>query len=174
MTKLRTAVLAATILALPVSAVAQNTAKGPATPERVGIADAISAAKARIDGGVLEAELENDGGVTIWEIDIVSGETIHEVKVNSTSGEVLSTDEKRIEGTWRGWFDEDRLSAAQRVSGTLTDHIKAAEGQLGAPIVELSLDEEDDRLVYEFEVRTATGDEDMLLDPETGTVSPDD
>ena len=171
MTIFRNTLIAAAIVASPV-ALAQT---ATTTPDgRIGVAAALDAAKAQVNGGILEAELETEGGELVWEIDIVVGETIQEVKVNAMSGEVISADEKTIEGTWRGWFDEDRLAAAQQLSGDLGGMITKAETEAGGQIVELSLEEEDGRLLYEVEFDMPSGDREMLLDPQTGALMPDD
>lgn len=171
MTVFRNTLVATAILVSPV-ALAQ-TATTP-SDSRISVAAALEAAKAQVDGGILEAELESEGGTLVWEIDIVVGETIQEVKVDAMSGEVLSADEKTIEGTWRGWFDEDRLAAAQQISASLSANITKAETEAGGQIVELSLEEEDGRLLYEIEIDMPSGDREMLLDPENGELMRDD
>ncbi|RAH98312.1 hypothetical protein DLJ53_26765 [Acuticoccus sediminis] len=186
MALIRTTIFAASFLALPSLVVAQTAAPAPATTPaatadatattdgRIGIAAAIEAAKASVDGGILEAELENEGGEEIWEIDIATGETVQEVKVNAMTGAVISTDKKVIEGTWRSWFDKDSLTDSQRISGTLIEAVAKAETEAGGKITSLELDEEDGKLVYELEVDTADGEKDMTLDPATGMVTADD
>ncbi|MCF3935284.1 PepSY domain-containing protein [Acuticoccus sp. M5D2P5] len=167
----RNTLIAAAILVSPV-ALAQTATTS--TDIRISIAAALDAAKAQVDGGILEAELESEGGTLVWEIDVVVGEMIQEVKVDAMSGEVLSANEKTIEGTWRGWFDENRLAAAQQISASLSANITKAETEAGGQIVELSLEEEDGRLLYEIEIDTASGDREMLLDPKNGKLIRDD
>jgi uncharacterized membrane protein YkoI len=176
------ALLAAAMLAAP--AAAQTTTPQPgagaATPPApaaggpIGIAQALDAAKGRIDGGILEAELENEGGERVWEIDVAAGDSVHEVKVNATTGAVVAADEKTLEGTWRSWFDADSLAESQRIGASLAATIAKAEGEAGGRITSLELDESKGRLVYELELDTAGGEREMTLDPASGTVTPGD
>ncbi|HAC50610.1 MAG TPA: hypothetical protein DCE85_15220, partial [Sulfitobacter sp.] len=48
------------------------------------------------------------------------------------------------------------------------------EGQDGTRIEELSLDDEDDRMVYEVELTDATGEREVLIDASTGEITQDD
>ena len=169
--------LGASLLAAPGLTFAQATAGGASdeagggTGNVVGLASAIEAAKGRLDGGVLEAELETQGGNLVYEIDLVADGSVHQAVINAETGEVLSLEEQTLTGTWREWFDADRLQAAQGASGTLAAALAEAEQQAGGQVTEASLEEEDDRLFYEVEVETAQGDREALIDTETGEVT---
>lgn len=169
------ALLSASVLASSGFALAQTTAEGSGSgtkaPAAVGLTSAIEAAQAQFDGGVLEAELETHDGSLVYEIDLVSDGAVHQAIVDAKSGEVLSLEEQTLSGTWRGWFDDDRLQAAQAAGGTLLDALAAAEQRIGGQATEASLEEEDDRLFYEVEIETAQGDREVLIDPRSGEVT---
>lgn len=172
------ALLTASLLASSGLALAQTTSEGsgaetktPAASGGVGLASAIEAAKGQLDGGVLEAELETQDGSLVYEIDLVSDGAVHQAIVDAESGEVLSLEEQTLSGTWRGWFDDDRLEAAQAASGALLDALATAEQRIGDQATEVSLEEEGDRLFYEVEIATAQGDREALIDTRSGEVT---
>lgn len=174
---LTAALLCASLLAAPGLALAQATSGSAPDPAAagsgtvVGLASAIEAAKGRLDGGVLEAELETRDGNLVYEIDLVADGSVHQAIVNAQTGEVVSLEEQTLTGTWAKWFDADRLQAAQGASGTLADALASAEQQVGGQVTEASLEEENGRLFYEVEVETAQGDQEALIDTGTGEVT---
>ncbi|MBJ3774555.1 PepSY domain-containing protein [Acuticoccus mangrovi] len=141
-----------------------------ASPSRIGMGAAVAAALAEVPGGVLEAELERERGGLVYEIEIAGTETLHEVVVDAATGKVVSAETRAIEGMWRGWFASERFEAARGASGRLAQFIAAAEERGGGSAKELSLDEENGRLYYEFELLAPTGEVDVAVDLATGEV----
>ena len=127
-----------------------------------------------IDGGVLEAEIETEGDALVYEIDLVRGEAVYEVTVNAATGEVISQSEEQLTSFLSGLFQEDELRAAGTSRDVLMKALAELEGQDGTRIEELSLDDEDDRMVYEVELTDATGEREVLIDATTGEVTQDD
>ena len=162
--------LATTLLLAPASVMAQDAAtQDPAIQtERVAMTRAIEAARAQVDGGVLEAEIETEGGTLIYEIDMVKGDDVYEVTVDAQSGKVLSQSEERLTSFLSGLFQEDELRAAGEASETLMKALADLEATEGTQIDELSLDEEDGRMVYEIELTDASGEREILIDAATG------
>lgn len=136
----------------------------------INFVNAIEAAQAEIDGGVLEAELEIDDDILVYEVDLVQGETVSEVTVNAQTGEIISSREQTLTGIWSNWFQEDELQAAHSFRGTLTQAVIAVGQQVGGRITELSLEEENGRWLYEIEIRDAQGEREITVDAETGEV----
>ncbi len=136
----------------------------------VSMTRAIEAATGRIDGGVLEAELENEDGLLVYEIDLVSGSDVYEVTVDARTGDVVSQTEQRITGFVSGLFQEDELRAAEAARPTLQQALSDIEQQTGARIEELSLDDEDGRWLYEIELRDNMGEREVMIDALTGEV----
>ena len=92
---------AATALVVPGIAAAQDAGTSQAQGDLVGLAAAIETARGELQGGVLDAELEAENDVLVYEIEIVSDGAIHEAIVDARSGDLVSTNEQTIEGTWR-------------------------------------------------------------------------
>lgn len=162
--------LAATLILAPASAMAQDAAtpEPVAQNERVSMTRAIEAAQAQFDGGVLEAEIETEDGRLIYEIDMVRGSDVYELAVDAQTGEVLSQSEERLTSFLSGLFQEDELRAASDSGDTLMKALADLEATGVAQIEELSLDEEDGRMVYEIELTDASGEREMLIDAASG------
>ncbi|MEX3313925.1 PepSY domain-containing protein [Sulfitobacter sp. PS-8MA] len=162
--------LAATLILAPASAMAQDAATpAPAAQnERVSMTRAIEAAQAQFDGGVLEAEIETEDGRLIYEIDMVRGSDVYELAVDAQTGDVLSQSEERLTSFLSGLFQEDELRAAGDSGDILMKALADLEATGVTQIEELSLDEEDGRMVYEIELTDASGEREILIDAATG------
>ena len=58
---------------------------------KINIVEAIEIAKKKIDGYVIEAELEKEDGYLMWEIEFIDkNKKEHEIHVDPVTGEVLS------------------------------------------------------------------------------------
>lgn len=163
--------LATSLLLAPAALFAQETAP---EAERISMSQAIKSAQSSIDGGVLEAEIETEGDVLVYEIDLVRGESVYEVTVNAATGDVMKQSEEQLTSFLSGLFQEDELRAAGTARDVLMTALTELEGQDGTWIEEVSLDDEDDRMVYEVELTDATGERDLLIDATTGEITPDD
>ena len=65
----------------------------------IGIAQAIAAANKHVPGTVLEAEFEAEENQAFWEVEIATDDgTRMEVKVDSQTGGILSSEEKKLKG----------------------------------------------------------------------------
>lgn len=163
--------LATSLLLAPAALFAQETAP---KAERISMSQAIKSAQSSIDGGVLEAEIETEGDALVYEIDLVRGESVYEVTVNAATGGVMKQSEEQLTSFLSGLFQEDELRAAGTARDVLMTALTELEGQDGTWIEEVSLDDEDDRMVYEVELTDATGERELLIDATTGEITPDD
>ena len=163
--------LATSLLLAPAALFAQETAP---KAERISMSQAIKSAQSSIDGGVLEAEIETEGDALVYEIDLVRRESVYEVTVNAATGDVMKQSEEQLTSFLSGLFQEDELHAAGTARDVLMTALTELEGQDGTWIEEVSLDDEDDRMVYEVELTDATGERELLIDATTGEITPDD
>ena len=163
--------LATSLLLAPAALFAQETAP---KAERISMSQAIKSAQSSIDGGVLEAEIETEGDALVYEIDLVRRESVYEVTVNAATGDVMKQSEEQLTSFLSGLFQEDELRVAGTAREVLMTALTELEGQDGTRIEEGSLDDEDDRMVYEVELTDATGERELLIDATTGEITPDD
>ena len=124
--------------------------------------------------GWLEAEIETKGDALVYEIDLVRRESVYEVTVNAATGDVMKQSEEQLTSFLSGLFQEDELRVAGTAREVLMTALTELEGQDGTRIEEVSLDDEDDRMVYEVELTDATGERELLIDATTGEITPDD
>ena len=69
-----------------------------ASEAKVTIEQAIKAASEKVQGTVIEAELEKKQGKTIWEVEVVTTDgTVMEAIVDSATGAVTSIEKKKPE-----------------------------------------------------------------------------
>ena len=69
-----------------------------ASEAKVTIEEAIKAASEKVQGTVIEAELEKTQGKTIWEVEVVTTDgTVMEAIVDRATGAVTSIDKKKPE-----------------------------------------------------------------------------
>ena len=66
------------------------------------------------------------------------------------------------------------MRAAGDSRAVLMKALAEIEGQDGTQVEELSLDDEDDRMVYEVELTDASGERELLIDASTGEITNDD
>ena len=63
---------------------------------KITIDQAIKTASEKVQGTVVEAELEKKHGKTVWEVEVIGGdEKITEVHIDAGSGDVIDTEAKK-------------------------------------------------------------------------------
>jgi uncharacterized membrane protein YkoI len=134
--------------------------------QAIGLAAAIKAAQSRVQGGILEAELETEAGRRVYEVDVASNGQVREVKVDALTGEVLAMEDQPLSGAWKRWFDRDELRAAEAAGGSIVQALSGLPG--GHQATEAELEEKGGRWVYKVEIATGTGENEVLLDATTG------
>ncbi|GIW53780.1 MAG: hypothetical protein KatS3mg082_0184 [Nitrospiraceae bacterium] len=107
----RFAIVAVTVIGsmLALSAPAWSDEKGKKDKEEAKVSELVKDAKVTIDqaiktasekvqGTVVEAELEKKHGKTVWEVEIVAADNkVTEVHIDAATGDVIDTEEKKEE-----------------------------------------------------------------------------
>lgn len=109
---------------------------------------AVEAALAEYDGGVIthfEDNTDDDGYV---EVDVYDGETEWELEIDSESFEIIDTEEDGIDG--------DDREEAEAVEIEISEAIQSAESEGGAEPDEGELDTEDGTVVWQIELDNDT------------------
>lgn len=131
--------------------------------------EATDIATAEVDGTVLEVELEREDGTPVYEFEIESTDgTVQEVAVHADEGTVLEveTEDGDEEGEEDGKEDdemedteddreddaEDESVPASEVSLTEAEATDIATGEVDGTVLEVELEHEDGRPVYEVEI----------------------
>jgi uncharacterized membrane protein YkoI len=80
----------------------------PAGSAWTGVARAVDAALAAVDGTAASAELDDDGGTAAWHVDVIGSRGVeHEVTVDAKTGKVTATGTDDEGGSASGDHDED-------------------------------------------------------------------
>lgn len=128
---------------------------------------AIAGLESSTSSYAMEAEVDSYKGQLAYEIDLVEGEKISTVYLNAQTGEVIATEEPRLENAWRKVFDKE-LEMFRTVDQPLSARIAAVEAELGGKVREAEFDIEDDRPIWEMEVATASGEAELKIDALNG------
>ncbi|HLS36051.1 MAG TPA: PepSY domain-containing protein [Bacillota bacterium] len=116
------------------------------------------------DGHIDSIELESDEGYVYYEVEIENGDTEYDIYIEASTGEVLKVD--------RDDHDDDDYE----VSGALENSISAEKAmqiaveKVGGKVIEMELDEDDNRYEYEIEIKTNDGEVEMTIDAVTGKI----
>lgn len=97
-----------------------------------------------------------------WEVELISADAEHEVRVSAEGTEMLENEEG-------GAVDEEDRSALEGVTVTLAQAVEAAEQEADGQVEEASLESENDKPVWEFELRSEDGrSTEVQIDTKTG------
>lgn len=140
------------------------------TQSYITIDQAKTAALKAANGRVDDVDLERDHGKVYYEVDIEQTNGEVEVHVDALTGKVLSVLDKDKDDD-----DHDHSSS----NGTVSTHVKitseqasaiAAKQVSGGRVVKIELDEDDNRYIYEVDLRTTKGEAEVEVDANTGKV----
>ncbi|MEK3785509.1 PepSY domain-containing protein [Paenibacillus sp. FSL K6-1230] len=148
--------------------------------QRIGAEQAVQKALAAFNGTVEGVELERKGTSLYYEVDIENSQgQERDVLVDAYTGKVLKIrmddDHDKVISRQSGQSAQSSSSTnKQTSSNTVINEQKAADIALkqvnGSRVLELELDRERGKLVYEIEVRISGGTADVVIDAGTGKV----
>lgn len=122
---------------------------------------AVATAVAAVNGSTA-IELDFSDSRQEWEVELVSADTEHEVRVSPDGSEVL----EQKEG---GAADEEDRSELEGMTVTLAKAIETAQQEAAGQVQEASLESENDKPVWEVEIRAEDGKStEIQIDAKTG------
>lgn len=125
-------------------------------------AEAKQAALNLYGGTVVSFELDKDTRNPHYEIEIVSDKGKVEVEVDAVSAKAKITERESV--------DVAEATAAQNAKISQDEAVKIAQAQFAGDLHEIKIDEENNRFVYEVELRSATEKAEFDIDVETGEI----
>ena len=125
------------------------------TVPKITILEALKTATELVPGRVVEAELEDEGDIIFYEIEIISSDgMVVEVQVDANSGQIIK-----------------QAREGEIAYITVEEAIETATEFLRWHVVEIELEEEDDKAVYEIELVNNIGDtQEIQVDALSGKV----
>ncbi|KKI89259.1 hypothetical protein WQ54_27265 [Bacillus sp. SA1-12] len=147
----------------------EDSQKASQAKELIGIEKAKEVALSKVEGTVESIELEKNFSKTYYEVDIDKDQKDYDIDVDAYTAEILKVDEN-----WDDDDDDDRnLQAAPANQSIITEEeaIEIAKKQVTGEVVEISLDEDDERYEYDLELKTKDGKAEITIDAETKKVT---
>ncbi|MGN7424747.1 PepSY domain-containing protein [Cytobacillus praedii] len=121
----------------------------------------------KAEGRVESVELENRFGQRYFDVDIENGNMDYDIHIDAYSGDVLKVKEQMDMDDDN--FDE-KINTSNKNLLSSEKAIEIAEKTVNGKVTEMDKDEDDGRMIYEFELKTNKGKVDLELDAITGDV----
>lgn len=137
---------------------------------RINLAEAIAIAEREVDGRVIEAELDEDDDMFFYKLEVLGEAGLSVVYLNPASGIVVG---KRSPGLVTGAFRNDDRAKAQAVADagiSLANALQVAEQRTGGRAVEIEVERDDDRYLYEIKTIQPELEHDVEIDPDSGRI----
>ena len=143
-----------------------------ATPKGLlTIEEAEAIAVKTVDGKVTKIELDREKSGDVYEVEVKSDGVEYDLDIDAKTGEVLRTDKDNLDKD--NFYDDDsddKIIVSDGKFITEKAAIEIAMKQAKGTVTEVELDEDDDRVIYEIEVRDGKYDYDFDIDAISGEV----
>ena len=140
----------------------ENKREGNSSDEILSIQEAIEAAQTEFKGKVIEIQLDHDDGKLIYEIELVNESKEAEIDLDAMTGDVLEKEEERSDREKLAKLNENLLSIAEAK--------EIAIAEFDGKVIEMELDEDDGRILYEVELRNGSMEAEMDIDAISGDI----
>ena len=135
--------------------------------------DMITAAEAKeialdlYPGTIVSFEFDNDDRKPHYEIEITSETEKVDIEVDAVSSNAVITEREAI---GQDKDDKDQAAAAKNAKISQDDAINIAKAQFNGELHEIDIDADDNRFVYDVELRSATEKAEFEIDVQTGEI----
>lgn len=142
-----------------------NSSSESSSNQMIGIEVAKEIALSKVDGVIVEIELDSDDGVTYYEIEMKTNQGEVELEIHAYTGEILSfsKDSKSSKGLLNLSIDTSALIGVAEAK-------RIALQQFSGTVKEVELNKDDGRLYYEVEMKTNKGEVEIEIDAYTGKI----
>jgi len=134
--------------------------------QMISVKEAKEIALSKAEGYVEDIELEREHGKDFYEVEIENGDKDFDVHIDAYTGTVLAIEEDDDQDD--DWVGENQSSKQTFI--TEQEAVRIAEKAANGTVIEMDLDEDDDRFIYEVELKTKHGKAEMDIDATTGEV----
>lgn len=141
----------------------------------ISASEAKKIALKQLDGEIIGFEYDGDDRTPHYEIDIVNGNEKIEVDINAGTGNAVVTELENITANAKNTAKTDETAKASEStnnSSVITEKqaIEIAKAKASGKVTDLELDEDDNRLIYEIEIRNGKMEYDFEIDATTGDI----
>lgn len=130
----------------------------------------------QLDGEIIGFEYDGDDRTPHYEIDIVKDNEKIEVEVNAGTGKAVVTERETVRtataDTKEKADEAGKSTAATKNATIITEEqaIEIAQAKAKGTVTDLELDEDDNRLIYEIEIRNGKMEYNFEIDAKTGDI----
>lgn len=130
----------------------------------------------QLDGEIISFEYDSDDRTPHYEIDIVKNNEKIEVEVNAGTGKAVVTEREKISTVKavNTVKTDDTVKATDSANNpaiiTEKQAIEIAQAKAKGTVTDIELDEDDNRLIYEIEIRNGKMEYDFEIDAKTGDI----
>ena len=142
-----------------------QTKDAAATKDFITVEKAKEIALSEQDGHIDSIDLEHDDGYSYYEIEIENKDAEYDIYIEAYTGEVLHVEKDDHD-------DDNNYENKKALENIISveDAKKIAVEKVGGKVIEMELDEDDNRYEYELELITNDGEVDMTIDAVTGKI----
>lgn len=122
-------------------------------------------ALSKVDGIIVEIELESDDGIVYYDIEMKTNSGEVEMEIHAFTGEILSfsKDSTSSKGLLNLNINTSALIGIAEAERIALQHFSGT-------IIEIELDSDNGRLYYEVEMKTSKGEVELEIDAYTGKI----
>ncbi|WP_017795681.1 PepSY domain-containing protein [Oceanobacillus kimchii] len=131
--------------------------------------DITSIVKEQYEGKITDFELDRDNNQSHYEVEVIHDDEEYDLEIDAETGEIIKENvekfqlENKQEATKNSNFDSSNFIGDQKAK-------EIALKQFSGKVVGFELDEDDDKYVYEIEVREGNKEADFEIDAVTGDI----
>lgn len=128
----------------------------------LSIEDVTKEVEKQYGGKITDIELEDDSAKAVYEIEVIDGDVEYDLHVDGDNGKILKEKKESVSDLSDASIPEDALSAEEAKEIALKE--------FNGTVTDLELDMEDNRTVYEVEVKEGNKEAEFKIDAVTGEV----
>ncbi|MYL43844.1 PepSY domain-containing protein [Virgibacillus salexigens] len=122
------------------------------------------------DGTITELELDKDRNQAVYEVEVIEKSKEHDLKLDADTGEVLREKSKDINKDDDDIEDDVKLDMNNEDLIGVEKAKEIAKNNFDGKVVSIELDDDDNRLIYELELKNGKKEADFDIDAKNGEI----
>ncbi|MEK4426107.1 PepSY domain-containing protein [Solibacillus sp. FSL K6-1523] len=123
----------------------------------------------QVQGNIIDFDFDHDDDTPHYEIDIVKGNEKVEITVDAITGDSKITERETFNGKTQNYKQNNTQATPQ---GLISEQkaIQIAQAKAPGTVVKVELDNDDDKLYYDIEIRNGKTEYEFEIDAKTGAI----
>ncbi|OZU89171.1 hypothetical protein CIL03_09190 [Virgibacillus indicus] len=123
------------------------------------------------EGTITEMELDKEFNKVVYEVEIEDEKQEIDLKLDGDTGEVIKENKKERKNDGMKITEKEKKQKLNNSDILSTDEVtKIALNEFSGTVTDLELDEDDDRLIYEIEIKNGDDEADFEIDAVSGEI----